>query len=162
MAELTALEHDFDVMAADYVADPYPVWDEMRTTCPVAHTDRHGGAWITTTYEDVTRVARDPGVFSSRDVSVIPAPDSTEGDLLPVGLPPIQSDPPVHTWSRRLVLPWFSHEREPTHGVVLDPLHDQRPRRRTAGGQRAAAPRRLQGLVPALSTSRVGPRAVTG
>jgi cytochrome P450 len=111
MAELTALEHDFDVMAADYVADPYPVWDEMRTTCPVAHTDRHGGAWITTTYEDVTRVARDPGVFSSRDVSVIPAPDSTEGDLLPVGLPPIQSDPPVHTWSRRLVLPWFSHER---------------------------------------------------
>ena len=111
MAQLAAWEQDFDVMAPDYVADPYPGWDEMRTTCPVAHTDRHGGAWMTTTYEDVTLVARDPEVFSSRDVSVIPAPDSTEGDLLPAGLPPIQSDAPVHTWSRRLVLPWFSHER---------------------------------------------------
>ncbi len=111
MEQLAAWEHGFDVMAPDYVADPYPVWDEMRTTCPVAHTDRHGGAWMTTTYEYVTRVARDPEVFSSRDISVIPAPDSTEGDLLPAWLPPIQADPPVHTWSRRLVLPWFSHER---------------------------------------------------
>ena len=55
MAQLAAWEQDFDVMAPDYVADPYPVWDEMRTTCPVAHTDRHGGSWMTTTYEDVTR-----------------------------------------------------------------------------------------------------------
>jgi cytochrome P450 len=104
-------EQDYDVMDPHYVADPYPVWDELRTICPVAHTDRHGGSWMPTTYEDVTRVARDPVTFSSRDVSVIPAPDSTEGDLLPAGLPPIQSDAPVHTWSRRLVLPWFSHDR---------------------------------------------------
>jgi cytochrome P450 len=111
MEQLAAWDQDFDVMAPDYVNDPYPVWDEMRTTCPVAHTGQHGGAWMTTTYEDVTRVARDPQVFSSRDISVIPAPDSTEGDLLPAGLPPIQADAPVHTWSRRLVLPWFSHDR---------------------------------------------------
>ena len=28
-----------------------------------------------------------------------------------VGLPPISADPPVHTWTRRLLLPWFSHHR---------------------------------------------------
>ena len=103
-------KHDYDVFDTDYVADPYPIWDELRATCPVAHTDRHGGSWLTTTYEDVTRVARDPMAFSSRNVSVIP-PNDAEGELLPAGLPPIQADPPVHTWSRRLVLPWFSHER---------------------------------------------------
>jgi cytochrome P450 len=111
MARPTVWERDYDVMDPDCVADPYPVWDEMRATCPVAHTDRHGGSWMATSYQGVTDVARDPSSFSSRDVSVIPAPDSTEGDLLPAGLPPIQADAPVHTWSRRLVLPWFSHER---------------------------------------------------
>jgi hypothetical protein len=30
---------------------------------------------------------------------------------LPAGLPPIQADPPVHTWTRRVLLPWFSHVR---------------------------------------------------
>src|SRR5271165_4152808 len=31
--------------------------------------------------------------------------------VLPYGLPPISADPPLHTWSRRLLLPWFSHRR---------------------------------------------------
>jgi cytochrome P450 len=26
-------------------------------------------------------------------------------------LPPISADPPLHTWTRRLLLPWFSHRR---------------------------------------------------
>ena len=26
-------------------------------------------------------------------------------------MPPISSDPPLHTWTRRLLLPWFSHKR---------------------------------------------------
>ena len=91
--------------------DPYAIWDEVRGTCPVAHTDRYGGSWLTTTYDDVTKVARDPGHFSSRNVSVIPPPDETEESLLPAGLPPIQADPPVHTWTRRVLLPWFSNDR---------------------------------------------------
>ena len=31
--------------------------------------------------------------------------------MLPYGLPPISADPPLHTWTRRLLLPWFSHAR---------------------------------------------------
>ena len=111
MTDLTDWAGDYDVFDPAYVADPYPIWDELRTTCPVAHTERHGGSWLTTTYEDVTRVARDPAVFSSRNVSVVPPPDGTEADVLPAGLPPIQVDPPVHTWTRRLLLPWFSNDR---------------------------------------------------
>jgi cytochrome P450 len=111
MTDHDSWAQDFDVFDPDYVTDPYPIWDQLRTTCPVPHTDRYGGSWMTTTYQDVIRVARDPDAFSSRSVGVIPPPDDTEGDLFPAGLPPIQADPPVHTWSRRLVLPWFSHDR---------------------------------------------------
>jgi len=33
-----------------------------------------------------------------------PAPDDTEARVLPAGLPPIQADPPIHTWTRRIIL----------------------------------------------------------
>lgn len=102
---------DYDLFDADYVENPYGIWESLRGECPVAHTERYGGSWLTTTYDDVTRVARDPGLFSSRSVSVIPPPDETEETLLPAGLPPIQADPPVHTWTRRVLLPWFSNTR---------------------------------------------------
>ena len=29
-----------------WAADPFPIWDELRETCPVAHTDRFGGGWF--------------------------------------------------------------------------------------------------------------------
>ncbi len=106
---------DYDLFDPEYASNPYPIWDELRAECPVAHSNRHGGSWMTTTYDDVTTVARDPRRFSSRDVSVIPAPDETEATVLPAGLPPIQADPPIHTWTRRVILPWFSHDRVATY-----------------------------------------------
>ncbi len=103
---------DFDVLDAGYVADPYSVWDELRQSCPVAHTARRGSTWMPTRYDDVTTMAHDVEHFSSLQISVIPfdgaAPDKP---LLPYGLPPISADPPLHTWTRRLLLPWFSHRR---------------------------------------------------
>jgi cytochrome P450 len=101
---------DYDIFDPDYVADPFPVWDELRQTCPIAHTDRWGGSWLPTRYDDVAAIAHDVEHFSSRHVGVVPPPDGEAG-LLPGGLPPISSDPPVHTWARRLLLPWFSHKR---------------------------------------------------
>jgi cytochrome P450 len=111
---------DYDVFDPAYVAAPYPIWDGLRERCPVAHTDRFGGSWMPTTYADVTAVARDVGHFSSRDISVVPA---TPGDdLLPAGLPPISADPPEHTWTRRLLLPWFSPNRVSEYEVYTRAL----------------------------------------
>ena len=31
---------DFDHLDPRWVNDPYPIWDEMRGTCPIAHTER--------------------------------------------------------------------------------------------------------------------------
>jgi cytochrome P450 len=103
---------DFDVLASEYVADPFKVWADLRQHCPIAHTDRRGSSWMPTRYADVTAIAHDTEHFSSLDVAVIPLERERPDDpVLPYGLPPISADPPLHTWTRRLLLPWFSHRR---------------------------------------------------
>ncbi len=108
---------DFDVLDPRYVTDPFSIWDELRQTCPIAHTDRRKSSWLPTRYEDVTAMAHDIEHFSSLKVAVIPGDEDEdpnenfEGPNLEYGLPPISSDPPLHTWTRRLLLPWFSHKR---------------------------------------------------
>ena len=103
---------DYDILDPEYVVDPYQVWDDLRATCPVAHTSRWGGSWMPTRYEDVFAVAHDVAHFSSRDVGVLTfSPEDRPPGPLELPLPPIDSDPPHHTWTRRLLLPWFSHTR---------------------------------------------------
>ena len=45
---------DFDHTDAAWVADPYPIWDELRRRCPVAHSDRYGGTWLPVTHDLVS------------------------------------------------------------------------------------------------------------
>lgn len=98
---------DFDIGDARYESDPYEIWDELRTSCPIARTERRGGAWLPTTYDDVAAIAYDTDNFSSRRTNVLPEPP---GSTLLVA-PPITSDPPFHTKARRLLLEYFSPKR---------------------------------------------------
>jgi cytochrome P450 len=104
---------DFNVLDSAYVADPFTIWDDLRGSCPVAHTDRRGSTWLPTRYDDVVALAHDIEHFSSLEVGVIPLAVEVpvQDRVLPYGLPPISADPPLHTWTRRLLLPWFSHHR---------------------------------------------------
>ncbi len=115
---------DYDIFAREYIKDPFPIWDQIRGKCPVAHTDRWGGSFMPTRYEDLFNIARDIDNYSSRNVLVAdvmpvprdendPAPELSEEEQeliqqYNVGAPPITSDPPVHTWARKLILPVFS------------------------------------------------------
>ena len=101
---------DYDVLDPGYVERPYEVWAELRRECPVAHTERWGASWMPTRYADIAAVAHDTDRFSSRDVGVVGGGEEIEG-MPDIGLPPIDADPPQHTWARRLILPWFSHTR---------------------------------------------------
>ena len=57
----------FDHFDPGYAADPYPVWDHLRTHCPVAHgSEKFRGMWVPTRYEDIVAVAQDVDTFSSR------------------------------------------------------------------------------------------------
>lgn len=115
-APVTDWAADYDIFDPQYVNDPYGIWDALRETCPIAHTDRWGGSWLPTTYEDVTAIARDIETFpSGHGIAVMPPPaavvSGAQPALLPYGVPPISSDPPLHTWTRRLILPWMSPQR---------------------------------------------------
>jgi cytochrome P450 len=100
---------DFDHIDPAWVADPYPIWDDLRQRCPVAHTDRYGGTWLPVTHHLVAEVAYDHEHFTSRSVVVSerrPGPDDLPA---PIGLsPPITSDPPYHSIVRRMLLPAFT------------------------------------------------------
>lgn len=97
---------DFDHADPVWAADPYPIWERLRATCPIAHSDRYGGVWLPTRHEDIAAIAYDTEHFSSRSVLVtegrptVPAPQGIA--------PPISSDPPFHHEARRLLLPAFS------------------------------------------------------
>jgi cytochrome P450 len=104
---------DYDIFDPAYVADPFTIWDDLRARCPIARSGRYGGSWLPTRMADVTEIARDIEHFSSREITVVPT--DTDSEVLPAGSPPIQADPPVHTWTRRLLLPWFSHSRIATY-----------------------------------------------
>ncbi|HUF54845.1 MAG TPA: hypothetical protein VMR52_13935 [Dehalococcoidia bacterium] len=41
---------DYDIFDPDYVRDPYPIWDDLRQQCPIAHTERWSRSWLPTRY----------------------------------------------------------------------------------------------------------------
>ena len=98
---------DFSHLEPEWAADPYRIQDDLRQRCPIAHTERFGGAWLPTTYEDVAAIAYDTERFSSR--SIILSNFRPPRELAPIGgSPPISSDPPFHHDARRLLLPAFT------------------------------------------------------
>ncbi len=97
---------DWDHTDPQWVNDPYPIWDDLRERCPVAHTDRFGGGWFPATHEGVTTVAKDTENFTSRMVVVGNGRPGEDALPAPIGVaPPITSDPPFHQIARRIMLP---------------------------------------------------------
>jgi cytochrome P450 len=98
---------DFDHTDEVWAGDMYPILDDLRESCPFAHTERYGGAWLPTRFDDVAEIAYDTEHFTSR--SVVVTEFRAPMFLAPQGIaPPISSDPPYHKESRRLLLPIFS------------------------------------------------------
>ena len=100
---------DFDHTDPAWVKDPYPIWDELRERCPVAHTERYGGAWLPTRHADVSAIAHDTEHFTSRTVVMGNGRPGDDALPAPIGVaPPITSDPPFHAQARRLMQPAFA------------------------------------------------------
>jgi cytochrome P450 len=77
---------DFDHLDPRSTENPYPIWDELRQSRPIAHTERFMGAYFPSRYEDVRAIAYDTEHFSSRRVVV----RESRPPLTPA--PPITSD----------------------------------------------------------------------
>ena len=97
---------DFDHADPAWAADPFPIWDDLRQRCPVAHSDRYHGVYLPTRHADIAAIAHDTEHFTSKIVLVSNAVVIEEGPIGPA--PPITSDPPYHQYARRALLPPFS------------------------------------------------------
>jgi cytochrome P450 len=102
-APVTDWVNDFDHTDPQWTENPFPIWDELRSKCPVVHTDRFLGVYLPTTYEAVKQIAYDTQSFSSRRVVVRNVrPEITQPT------PPITTDPPHHKPAKQLLLPPFT------------------------------------------------------
>ena len=104
---------DYDIFDPAYCSDPGPIWADLRQRCPIAHTERWGGSWLPTRYDDVAEMARlVPALSNQLPIVVPPVPfkDPETGEVLRTRphIPPISSDPPFHGPARRLILPAFA------------------------------------------------------
>ena len=110
---------DFSHVDERYAANAIEIWDDLRGRCPIAHTERFGGAWLPTRYEDVQAIAYDTEHFSSR--AIIVNNYRPPLDLAPVGgEPPISSDPPFHHDARKLLLPAFTKANVAKQAVTTE------------------------------------------
>ena len=125
----------------DHHEDPYPRYAELRSSCPVAHSDRHGGYWILARQSDIIAALKDPVTFSSRRVTIydknsqMPPEGSKGPNGLDLGAPLSLStmDPPMHTAYRQQLLPLFSARRVETwipgiRSVARGLLEELRPK----------------------------------
>jgi cytochrome P450 len=94
---------DFDHFDTQWTEDPFQLWASLRRSCSVLTSQRfEDGAFLPLTYADVHAIAYDTEHFSSKRIVV-------REQKLPIkGMPPITSDPPAHTPSRRILLPPFA------------------------------------------------------
>ncbi len=116
---------DYDIRDDDYIEDPVPIWAEMRAKCPVAHTDRLGGSWNPTRFDDLRALAKMVPELSSRQVLVMPpapnAPEMSRYEQM-IAAAPITADPPIHTWTRRMLLPTFAPRAVAAHEDYTEQL----------------------------------------
>jgi cytochrome P450 len=90
----------YDMWDPEHEKIKWDVLEYARRKCPVSHTDADGGGqYIVTRYQDVRRILEDPYTFSSKGVAPRPSP---------VGLNPLDSDPPYQPDLRKILNPLFT------------------------------------------------------
>lgn len=95
-------DFDFHGEALDTIFDDYAV---MRERCPVAWSDRYGGFWAITGYDDIHRAEHDWETFSVAPSMILPS-FATDRPLIPLDI-----DPPELTAYRQMLLPFFTPKR---------------------------------------------------
>ena len=94
---------DFDHHAPMAVTNDELIDTYLQQTCPVAWSERHGGFWYLTSYEDTKRIATEWKSFTVEEGIVHPPPPYDKVTMA-------EDDPPVHTQYRRALNPTLSRE----------------------------------------------------
>jgi cytochrome P450 len=101
----------FDHHSAEFVTRSWEIYEQLRADGPIAYTEKYGGFWVVSRYEDVKRIALDPATFSSVSL-LIPSFNSYR-------MLPINADPPEHAKYRRILNPFFSVRAVRSHEPAM-------------------------------------------
>ena len=93
----------FDHHDPDFAKDPWPTLTDLRSRCPIAHSETYGGFWVVTGYEEIRRVALDDATFSSAETILIPPKKNAAQKSIP-----IEMDAPEFLEYRRIMQPLFA------------------------------------------------------
>src|ERR1700740_1747478 len=98
-------DHHSDHHARNWVEE----FRTMRSQCPVARSEKHGGYWVVSRYGDVADVARATDVFSSANGQDEEGPGQGGLSLPPNNgrIIPDEIDPPQWKTYRHLLNPYF-------------------------------------------------------
>lgn len=109
MSTLPGLSDDeLDHHDPAFVADPWPTYQHLRRDRSVSHSNRYGGFWLITRYDDVVAAAADWSRFTSAVPGTLLIPSGMQRSF---AFLPLEYDPPEHTVYRQLVAPVFSPRR---------------------------------------------------
>lgn len=103
----------FDQHTVEFAENWREIYTDMRQRCPVAHTDRHGGYWVVTRYDDVRGVLQDPETFASGRNLTIGDQIVSGGATIPsnaVRMGSMEMDPPETGSYRKILAPWLSRK----------------------------------------------------
>ena len=104
----------------DQMREPYALYAEMRSRCPIAHSDALGGFFYSLSHESTKTVLSAYRQFSSSEGVALPA--------MPSRMLPVDLDPPTQTRYRKVLNRFFSVEEalrhRPTIERVIDGLID--------------------------------------
>lgn len=89
---------------------------KLHEQCPIAKSERYGGFWMLSKYDDVFRAYQEPELFSSYPN---PIPANGLGNARPVI--PVEIDPPDHGKYRQILTPLFTLKRlKPLEAKILE------------------------------------------
>jgi cytochrome P450 len=119
---MSAAREDWNPLEAPTGEALFPVYSDLRASCPVARSNAYGGFWTLSRYADIVAAAKDTATFESRQ-PFVERPGTPE-------FIPLSSNGERHTYFRRLLAPYFTPSRikalEPRiRGLVtehLDPI----------------------------------------
>ncbi len=115
------LTDDFDPLASEDFYSAHDIYKNMRTGCPVAHSNEWNGFWSLLKYDDVVGVLKNPKQYITSVQNVVPKVAFTGRR------PPLHLDPPEHTPYRTALNPFFTKKKmeefKPVlHNVVVELL----------------------------------------
>ncbi|WP_071394153.1 cytochrome P450 [Bacillus tuaregi] len=92
--------------------NPALEFEELRSKCPVSHTDGFGGGWNISRHEDIVKTTLDPGTFSNAGAIRYPHMPRF----------PFEADPPLHTPYRKVMQEFFTAKKMITFADKVRPI----------------------------------------